>query len=280
VNTKADSGSDGRDAAIRVNDLSVEYPAHGPSGVCEALRGISVDVQRTEVLGLMGETGSGKSTLARILSGRLVSRADSELPPRITGGDAIVLGRSVRRARRRHIAEINFHVGYLEQDAADNLTPSMTVLELVCSPIYERDRGFDSRAATSRAANLIDVVHLPLSVLDKYPYELSSGQRQRVAIARSLVLGPSVLIADEPAAGIDATVRDAVMDIFAQLKEHVGFTGVVITHDLSLLRKVSDRVAVLHQGSLVGYGPLAEVLADPQHPYVAELAHALLHDQS
>lgn len=263
--------------ALRVSDLSVDYPAHGPSGVCEALRGVSFDVARGEILGLMGETGSGKSTLGRILAGRLEGASEAELPPRIVGGDAIVLGRPVRRARRRRLAEISFHVGHLAQNAADTLTPSMTVLEIVCSPIYERDRGFDSRQAEGRAATLIDIVHLPLSLLAKYPYELSSGQRQRVAIARALMLGPSVLVADEPAAGIDATVRDAVMDIFAQLKESAGFTGVVISHDLALLRKTTDRVAVLHQGRLVGYGPLAQVLDAPQHPYVAELAEALTH---
>jgi ABC-type glutathione transport system ATPase component len=277
VETSVDPTVPERENAIRVEDLTVEYPAHGPSAACDALRGVSLEAARGEVLGIMGETGSGKSTLARVLAGHLSPTSDTEAAPRITGGDAVVLGRSVRHGRRRQLAEINFHVGYLQQDAASRLTPSMTVLELVCSPIYERDRGFDARTATGRAATLIDAVHLPLSTLDKFPYELSSGQRQRVAIARALILGPRVLVADEPAAGIDATVRDAVMDIFAQLKLDGSFTGVLVTHDLALLRKVTERVAVLHHGRVVGYGPVTEVLAAPQHPYVAELARALMH---
>jgi ABC-type glutathione transport system ATPase component len=261
--------------AITISDLSVEYPAHGPSAACHALRGVSLTVARGEVLGVMGESGSGKSTLARILAGRSAEVGVNEVAPHITGGDASVLGTSLRHARGRKLAELTFHVGLLAQDAADTLTPTMTVLESVASPIFERDKRYSPRDAGARAATLIDVVHLPLSVMNKYPYELSSGQRQRVAIAKALVLGPSVLIADEPTAGIDATVRDAVIDLFGQLGRQADFTAVLISHDLAVLRRVTSRVAVLHEGRLVGLAPLAELLASPQHPYVAELAIAL-----
>jgi ABC-type glutathione transport system ATPase component len=122
---------------------------------------------------------------------------------------------------------------------------------------------------------MLDTVHLPLSVLAKYPYELSSGQRQRVALARALVLGPSVLIADEPTAGIDATVRDAVIDLLGQLKDHAGFSAVIVSHDLSVLRRATTNSVVLQGGRVVGYGPIEDVLAEPEHPFVAGLAKAL-----
>jgi ABC-type glutathione transport system ATPase component len=122
---------------------------------------------------------------------------------------------------------------------------------------------------------MLDTVHLPLSVLDKYPYQLSAGQRQRVALARALVLGPSILIADEPTAGIDATVRDAVIDLLGQLRGHEGFSAVIVSHDLAVLRRATDKAIVLQGGRPVGFGPIADVLADPTHPFVAGLAKAL-----
>ncbi len=261
--------------AIVVSDLSVEYPARGPSAAHVALRGVSLRVEPGEILGVLGETGSGKSTLARVLSGRSIRRRATDPGPRITGGDATVLGHSLRHARRRDIAEITFHVGFLEQEAGNTLEATLTVAENVALPIFERDHGYSRRAAGERAATMLDTVHLPLSVLNKYPYELSSGQRQRVALARALVLGPSVLVADEPTAGIDATVRDAVIDLLGQLREHRGFAAIVVSHDLAILRRVTTNSAVLHEGRVVGYGPIDDVLAAPEHPFVSGLATAL-----
>lgn len=262
-------------AAIAVSDLSVEYPARGPSASCVALRGISFRLEPGEVLGVMGETGSGKSTLAAVLAGRALPLRASEPGPRISGGDARVLGHSLRRARRRDIAEVTFHVGYLAQDAASTLEPSLTVQDNVALPIFERDEHYPRRAAGERAATMLDTVHLPLSVLTKYPYELSSGQRQRVALARALVLGPSILIADEPTAGIDATVRDAVIELLGRLRDHEGFSAVIVSHDPAVLRRATDTTLVLHGGRTVGFGPIDEVLANPTHPYVEGLAKAM-----
>jgi ABC-type glutathione transport system ATPase component len=262
-------------AAITVSDLSVEYPARGASASCVALRGLSFQVDEGDVLGILGETGSGKSTLAAILAGRGLPLRASEAGPRISGGDATVLGHSMRKARKRDIAEVTFHVGYLAQDASNTLEPSLTVSQNVALPIFERDQHYSRRAAGERAATMLDTVHLPLSVLAKYPYELSSGQRQRVALARALVLGPSVLIADEPTAGIDATVRDAVIDLLGQLKDHAGFSAVIVSHDLSVLRRATTNSVVLQGGRVVGYGPIEDVLAEPEHPFVAGLAKAL-----
>ena len=261
--------------AIVVSDLSVEYPARGASAAHVALRGVSLRVEPGEILGLLGETGSGKSTLARVLSGRGIPKRATDPGPRITGGDATVLGHSLRRARKRDISEITFHVGFLEQEAASTLEPTLTIAENVSLPIFERDHGYSRRAAGERAAMMLDTVHLPLSVLTKYPYELSSGQRQRVALARALVLGPSVLVADEPTAGIDATVRDAVIDLLGQLREHRGFSAIIVSHDLAVLRRVTTNAAVLHEGRVVGYGPIDDVLAAPEHPFVSGLATAL-----
>jgi ABC-type glutathione transport system ATPase component len=263
------------DPVVIVSDLSVEYPARGVSPSCVALRGISFRLEAGQILGVLGETGSGKSTLAEVLAGRVLPVRSAEPGPRISGGEATVLGHTLRRARKRDLAEVTFHVGYLPQDAANTLEPSLSIQDNVTLPIIERDQHYSRRAAGERAATILDTVHLPLSVLAKYPYELSSGQRQRVALARALVLGPRILIADEPTAGIDATVRDAVIDLLAQLRGHEDFSAVIVSHDPAVLRRATDACIVLHAGRTVGYGPIEDVLAEPSHPFVAGLAQAL-----
>lgn len=261
--------------AILVSDLSVEYPARGVSPSCVALRGVSFQLEAGQSLGVLGETGSGKSTLAAVLAGRGLPLRSGEPGPRISGGDATVLGHSLRHARKRDLAEVTFHVGYLPQEAAATLEPSLSVQDNVTLPIFERDEHYNRRAAGERAALMLDTVHLPLSVLGKYPYQLSAGQRQRVALAKALVLGPQVLIVDEPTAGIDATVRDAVIDLLAQLRTHEGFTAVIVSHDLAVLRRATDNSLVLQGGRPIAYGPIEDVLADPSHPFVRGLADAL-----
>ncbi len=260
---------------IVLDDLSVEYPARGPSPAHVALHGLSFSVAPGEVLGLLGSAGSGKSTLARLLSGVALDARASEGRPLITGGDATVLGQSLRGIPKRKLPEYQFHVGYLPQDAASMLPADRTVAEIIGEPILERDHRYNARALATRVATMLDGVRLPLGKLEMYPYELSGGQRQRVALARALVLGPSVLIADEPTAGIDLTVRDVVAQLIGELQREHTFSAVIISHDLPVLRSTAKRVAVLDRGRLVAIGTIDEVLDDPQHPYVKALAGAL-----
>lgn len=260
---------------IVLSDLSVEYPAKGPNPAHVALHGISLSLEPGEVLGALGSAGSGKSTLARVLSGAFLDGRSGGGQPVITGGEASVLGHGLRKLPRRKQAEFAFHVGYLPQGASDALPADRTVSEIIAEPILERDRHYNARALTTRVATLVDGVRLPLGHLDKFPYELSAGQRQRVALARALVLGPQLLIADEPTAGIDLTVRDAVAQLINELRDGHTFSALLITHDLPVLRRTADRIAVLDRGGLVALGTIDEVLADPTHPYVKALAGAL-----
>ncbi|MGR2753490.1 ATP-binding cassette domain-containing protein [Agromyces arachidis] len=262
---------------VVVSDLSVEYPAHGASAAHVALRGVDLRLAPGEVLGLLGSAGSGKSTLARILSGIAFEPAATggEVRPAITGGEAIVLGTPLRGIPRRKLPELRFHVGYLAQDAAEQLPADRTVAEIIGEPILERDRRYNRKALATRVATMVDSVRLPLGILGRYPYELSGGQRQRVALARALVLGPSLLIADQPTAGIDLTVRDAVAQLIGELRDGHTFSAIIITHDLPVLRKVADRLAVLDRGKLVALGTMDELFRDPEHPYVKALGAAL-----
>ncbi len=260
---------------IVLSDLTLEYPAHGASAAHVALHGVTFTIAPGEVMGLLGSAGSGKSTLAKVLSGVALDPRQSDVRPVITGGEATVLGLQLRGLPRRKLPEYRFHVGYLPQDAASTLPADRTVAEIVGEPILERDRRYNRRALQTRVATMVDGVRLPLGLLEKFPYELSGGQRQRVALARALVLGPSVLIADEPTAGIDLTVRDAVAQLIGELREHHTFSALIISHDLPVLRRTADRIAVLDRGELAALGTIDEVFDDPVHPYVRALAGAL-----
>ncbi|MBO0982327.1 ATP-binding cassette domain-containing protein [Rathayibacter sp. SD072] len=261
-------------APIVVDDLSVEYPPRGISRRWTALRGISLRVEPGEVLGILGGSGSGKSTLARVLGGDGLGSDGDRARPVITGGDATVAGHGLRHLPAREVKRFTFDVAYLAQDAGATLRPELTVSELIAEPIYLRDRRYDPKSAAVRVATLLDSVHLPLFLLDRFPYELSSGQRQRVAIARALVLGPRVLVADEPTSGIDATVRESIVDLLADLRRQEDFAAVVVSHDIDVLSRATDRIAVLVGGEVVAYGRLLEVLTESRHPYVQELGAA------
>jgi ABC-type glutathione transport system ATPase component len=260
--------------AVRADDLAVEYPGRRLGPPHRALDGVDLLVGDDEVVGIVGESGSGKSTLARVLAGDLVAPKGADAAPVIVGGDATVLGYRLRGIRRKELTSLTFNVAYLPQDAASRLAPELTVAELVGQPVLQRDRLYNRRALGLHVATMLDAVQLPLAVLDKFPFELSSGQRQRVAVAQSLVLGPKVWVADEPTAGIDVTVRGAINDLIARLREEGSFAAVLISHDLSLLRRTTCRVAALHGGQIVGLGPIDDLLARGEHPFLVGLSEA------
>ncbi len=259
--------------AVVARDLSLRYRSENPDTRSIAVDGVSFDIEPGQILAVIGETGSGKSTLARAvaLEAGLVD-ADS---PFISGGTLTVLGTQVRGISHRARDRLNLRVGYLRQEAGDYLEPRLTVGENVAEPIFSRDRTFDQDEAGHAVATLIDAVRLPLGTMNKYPHELSKGQRQRVAIAKALILQPTLLVADDPTAGIDVTVRGAILDIIVSLQREHEFSALIVTADLGEVQRVSTQVAVMHRGIFVGFGELEAVLADPHHPYVAAIARSL-----
>jgi ABC-type glutathione transport system ATPase component len=223
-------------------------------------------------MGLVGESGSGKSTLARTIAGGTGRGLAGDDVTQIVGGSLHVLGVELRgmHARRRNL--LTFDVGYLPQNAGRMLTPGYTIAENVAEPLLARDRRADRKELGSRVAELIDAVQLPLKVMSAYPHEISSGQRQRVAIARSLVLGPALWVADEPTAGVDVTARGPVLDTILEMQSEHDFSALIVSHEAAVTARLTDRIAVLQRGHLVGLGRLDEVLRDPSHPYVRGLA--------
>lgn len=252
--------------AIVVDDLTAEYPGHHGSLPYSAVNGVSFRLSMGEIVGVVGESGSGKSTLARVLSAETGAGM-----PDITGGGVTVLGEQLRGIRRRARNQVRFSVAYLAQDAGDTLTPDYTAAESIAEPVLSRDRRYNRIALGKRVAAMIEAVQLPLGVLERFPFELSGGQRQRVAIARSLILGPKLLIADEPTAGIDVTVRPAIVSLLETLRTGRDFAAVVVSNDLALQRKVATRVLALDHGRIVGVGGVDDLLAEGRHPFLARL---------
>ena len=257
---------------VRARDLSIRYPSRYPEHRALPVNGVTFDIPQGEILAVVGETGSGKSSLAATVAGR----ADTgELgAPMIHGGSLRVLDYDIRGITQRKRDKLTLRVGYLPQDASASLAARLTIGENVAEPIFSRDRRFDQTEAGQAVATLIDAVRLPLSVMNRFPHELSRGQRQRIAIARALILEPVLLVADDPTSGIDVTVRGAILDIIRDLQTDRAFSALLVTTDLDEMRRVTDQVMVMHRGVVVGHGQVDEVLADPRHPYVEGLSRS------
>jgi oligopeptide transport system ATP-binding protein len=234
-------------------------------GTLRALDGVSLDLARGETLGLVGESGCGKSTLARHLL--MLERPDSGTV-RFRGTDPFTLsGRELLDWRRR--------VQMVFQDPYDSLNARMTAGEIVAEP-WRTHRGLyrSARDRSARVRELLHLVGLRPSDADRHPQEFSGGQRQRLGIARALALDPDVVVCDEPVSALDLSVQAQVLNLLAELQRELGVSYVFISHDLSVVRHVADRVVVMYLGRIVESGTTEEVFERPRHPYTAALMSA------
>lgn len=261
--------------SIVVSDLSLGYPAHGGASAFAAVEGVSFALADGNVLAVLGESGSGKSSLLRYLAGRSRESADRGSHLKVLSGDAILFEQSLASLKRKSQLDFEGKVGYLPQDAGAKLNPDFTIGDLFMQPVAQRYKKFDAQAHAQRMTDLLEVVSLSFDVLEKFPHQLSKGQRQRVAVVRSLALTPSVLVLDEPTMGTDPTNRPLVIDLIEKYRQEQGATVLVISHDIALLEQLVDDVLVMQQGSAVGYGNINEIFGDPDHVYVQRLAEAL-----
>ncbi|MGI5232927.1 ABC transporter ATP-binding protein [Actinoallomurus sp. CA-142502] len=243
-------------AALSLENLVVEFRGKGGSRV-RAVDDVTLTIAEGEVLGLVGESGSGKSTVGRAAIG-LVKPAS---------GTVRLLGESLGEARGRALRRLRRHCGIVFQDPASSLDPRMTVGDCVAEPLVINGVG----DRTERVVALLKSVELDPALRLRHPHELSGGQRQRVGIARALALDPRLVIADEPTSALDVSVQAAVLEVFLELQERLGFACLFITHDLAVVGRVSDRVAVMNQGRLVEVGARDDVLFDSQEEYTRRL---------
>lgn len=228
----------------------------------DAVGGVSLQLTRGETLGLVGESGSGKSTLARAIMGLLPAAAGTI---RFQGEELTGLGERRLRRYRRDMA-------LMFQDPVGSLSPRLRVASLITEPF--RIHGRADRDLDSEARRLLALVGLPAEFGRRYPHQLSGGQARRVGVARALALNPPLLIADEPTAGLDVSVQGEVLNLLARLQAELGIAILIITHNLNVVRHITDRMAIMYLGRLVEQGPTETIYRRPRHPYTAALLSA------
>jgi oligopeptide transport system ATP-binding protein len=233
-------------------------------GTVKAVDGVNLSVRRGEVLGLVGESGCGKSTLARTIL---------QLVP-TTGGTVVLNGRNLATDSARELLAARRDLQMVFQDPYASLNPRMTVFATLAEPLLVH--GVCTAAEVpARVAELMRVVGLAPRFMQKYPHEFSGGQRQRIAIARALALEPKVIVADEPVSALDVSIQAQILNLLAQLTKKMNLTLIFIAHDLSVVKHISDRVAVMYLGKIVELGLAADVIDHPRHPYTRALVSAI-----
>jgi oligopeptide/dipeptide ABC transporter ATP-binding protein len=256
---------------LEVEDLRTWF--HTDAGVARAVDGVSFHVEAGEVLGIVGESGSGKSVTALSVM-RLIpeppGRIMEESRIRFQDRDLLALSpREMRDVRGNDIAMIF-------QEPMSSLNPVFTIGDQIAEAL-RLHRAMDRKAARARAVELLRLVGIPdpAERVDHYPHQLSGGQRQRVMIAIALSCEPHLLIADEPTTALDVTIQAQILDLLAELRERLKMAIVLITHDLGVVAEVCDRVVVMYGGQVVEQGPVAELFANPRHPYTEGLLRAI-----
>ena len=266
------SGSNGKmpgETLIRVQNLKLHFPIRRgvlrrQVGAVRAVDDISFDIKKGETLGLVGESGCGKST-----AGRTILRL---LEP--TAGEVYWDGRDLTEMKAEELRKLRRHMQMIFQDPYSSLNPRMTVGNIVAEPLQIQSMG-NARERKERVQELLSLVGLNANFIKRYPHEFSGGQRQRIGIARALSTNPSFIVADEPISALDVSIQAQVVNLLDDLKADLGLTYLFIAHDLSMVRYISDRVAVMYLGRIVELGERDDVYDNPLHPYTQALLSAI-----
>lgn len=249
---------------LEIRNLHKYFPI-GRSSQLKAVDDVSLTIERGEVLGLVGESGCGKTTLGRVVL---------NLQP-ATSGEVIFDGVDVLSLDKEKMRRMRRRMQIVFQDPFSSINPRMTIGAALTFPM--KVQGLHPGREEERAAELLSRVGLDRSVMNRYPHEFSGGQLQRIGIARALALDPDFIVADEPVSALDVSIQSQVLNLFKGLQEEFRLTYLFISHDLSVVEFISDRVAVLYMGRLAEVAPAEDLFRDPRHPYTQSLLAAILH---
>jgi oligopeptide transport system ATP-binding protein len=263
--------SDVSDLVLETRDLVKHFPItqgivfKSKVGDVRAVDGVDIQLRRGETLGVVGESGCGKSTLAKLLVGL-------EKP---TSGEVMVRGENMARLSGHALRRARRNIQMVMQDPYTSLNPRMTVGDIIGEP-FEIHPDAVPRSGRSRAVQeLLDLVGLNPDHINRYPHQFSGGQRQRIGIARALALRPEIIVCDEPVSALDVSIQAQVINLLERLQRELGLSYIFIAHDLSVVRHISDRVAVMYLGKIVETGYHKAIYEQPTHPYTQALLSAV-----
>jgi len=254
---------------VEVRDLTMHFPIlagvfRTRVGEVKAVDGVSFDIYEGETLGLVGESGCGKSTCGRAIL-RLYD---------ITAGSVVIDGVEIGHAPARALRKLRPTMQMVFQDPQASLDPRMTVAAIIGEPLMEHGH-YSKQGRLDRIYELMDAVGLNRNFANRYPHEFSGGQRQRIGIARALALNPKFIVCDEPIAALDVSIQAQVVNLLEDLQRRLGLTYLFISHDLSMVRHIADRVAVMYLGKVVELAPRSGLYQKPLHPYTIALLSAV-----
>ena len=271
IGAAAQGGEAGSPPLLQVEDLSVDFPVKGGAifdrvvGRVRAVDRVSFEIKPGEVLGLVGESGCGKTTIAR-------SILKLQRP---TGGRIRFRDQDIWAMDKEGEIHFRRHVQAIFQDPFSSLNPRMSVRQIVGEPFVIHEPGLGRQEIHKRVADLLDLCGLPNRLAERYPHEMSGGQRQRVGIARALALRPEFIVCDEAVSALDVSIQAQIINLLVSLKSELGLTYLFIGHDLSVVKHLCDRVAVMYLGRIAELGESEALFANPLHPYTNALMDAV-----
>jgi oligopeptide/dipeptide ABC transporter ATP-binding protein len=250
---------------LQVENLCKFFPVHRQQ--LHAVDQVSFQIQPGESVGLVGESGCGKSTLIRLIT-RL-------LDP--TAGNITFTGQSLTQIPLREFPQhpLRAKIQMVFQDATDSLNPRFTAYDTMVEPLKRLGQEHNRKVLQQKAEEIAQLVGLPENLLDRYPHQLSGGQKARIGIARAIALHPSLLVLDEPTSALDVSVQAVILRLLADLRQRLGMSYLFVSHDLNVVRLLCDRILVMYLGKIVETGPVESVFRAPRHPYTAALLSAI-----
>lgn len=259
-----------KDVLLQTSNLSIDFPVKKAmpwqkSQYVQAVTDVSIEIHKGETFGLVGESGCGKSTFANASLGLL----------KPTNGQIMFKGKDLHQVSKEEMKELRKDMQKIFQNPAASLNPRFNVLDIIAEPLVIRG-GYTAEERKSLVIKMLESVGLSEADLYRYPSDFSGGQQQRIAIARALILKPEYLVCDEPVSALDVSVHAQILNLLMDLQKQLGITYLFISHNLAVVKKICDRLAIMYLGKVVEYGDADKIFANPRHPYTKALISAVL----